>query len=89
MRIILVGNKLDLSDSREVKDWEFEDKAKNIQVKCFETSAKDGTNIQESFEYIINEVLESMYKRPKNPSFGLYKHEEEDSGISKKCICNK
>ena len=43
--IIIVGNKIDLKDSREVKSEEAEKYCKDKKYDYFEVSAKDGTNI--------------------------------------------
>lgn len=60
IKIILIGNKADLVESRQVKEWELSEKADEKKLKHFETSAKDGQNIQEAFDYIIKECLSSI-----------------------------
>mmetsp|Transcript_13985 Transcript_13985/g.40243 ORF Transcript_13985/g.40243 Transcript_13985/m.40243 type:complete len:211 (-) Transcript_13985:59-691(-) len=52
-RIVLVGNKSDLSDSREVQTSEGEDLAKQIGGLFFEVSAKTGGNIDELFSQLV------------------------------------
>jgi Ras-related protein Rab-6A len=47
--IMLVGNKTDLSDKRQVSNEEGEAKAKKLNVLFFETSAKSNTNIKQMF----------------------------------------
>jgi Ras-related protein Rab-6A len=47
--IMLVGNKTDLSDKRQVSSEEGEAKAKKLNVLFFETSAKSNTNIKQMF----------------------------------------
>jgi Ras-related protein Rab-6A len=47
--IMLVGNKTDLSDRRQVSTEEGEDKAKQENVMFIETSAKAGFNIKPLF----------------------------------------
>ena len=47
--ILLVGNKTDLTDKRQVSAEEGEAKAKKLNVLFFETSAKSNTNIKQMF----------------------------------------
>ncbi len=47
--IMLVGNKTDLADKRQVSAEEGEAKAKKLNVLFFETSAKSNTNIKQMF----------------------------------------
>lgn len=55
--IMLVGNKTDLSDKRQVSTEEGERKAKELNVMFIETSAKAGYNVkqvtEEFFPYLI------------------------------------
>ena len=48
-KLILVGNKCDLSNERKVSIEEGEKRAKDNNIKFFESSAKDGTNVNEMF----------------------------------------
>ena len=54
--IILIGNKSDLEDKREVSIEQGEEKAKNNEIAFMETSALSGDNIDKSFEMMINEA---------------------------------
>ena len=57
--IILVGNKCDLSDEeRQVSLKEGEDKANEFQIPFFETSCKNGININEAVEKFVEDILE-------------------------------
>ena len=53
---ILVGNKKD-SKERKITEEEANKLAKDFNVPYFETSAKDNTNIKETFDFIIKEIL--------------------------------
>jgi len=55
--VILVGNKCDLEDERKVQKEEGESIANKLNTKFFETSNKDGINIEESLRELINMVL--------------------------------
>ena len=48
-KFILVGNKCDLANERKVTIEDGENKARNYNIKFFESSAKDGTNVNELF----------------------------------------
>ena len=49
--MVLVGNKTDLSEKRQVSTEEGEAKAKELGVMFIETSAKGGVNIKVSLFY--------------------------------------
>ena len=55
---ILVGNKCDLANERKVSYEEGENYAKKFNIKFFESSAKDGTNVKELFFYLANEIYQ-------------------------------
>ncbi len=52
--IMLVGNKTDLADKRQVTAKEGEDKAKELNVMFIETSAKGGYNVKQTFTQIAS-----------------------------------
>ena len=53
---ILVGNKCDEKDKREVSYEEGKNLAKKMNINFLETSAKSGQNINEIFYCILNEI---------------------------------
>ncbi|KAK8809870.1 hypothetical protein WA158_000813 [Blastocystis sp. Blastoise] len=55
--VTLVGNKCDLESERKVTTQEGKDLAKKYGAHFYETSAKDGTNIDECFTDIANECI--------------------------------
>ena len=56
--IILVGNKCDINDEkRKVTFEEGEKKGNEFQIPFFETSRKDGINVKEVFERIVNDII--------------------------------
>jgi small GTP-binding protein len=62
--VCLVGNKADLIDKIEVNDIEIEDFCKNNNnLKYFCSSAVNGKNIKEIFQYISREILKIMDKK--------------------------
>lgn len=56
--IMLVGNKTDLSDKRQVSTEEGERKAKELNVMFIETSAKAGYNVKQ-----VSEMTENTYSK--------------------------
>ena len=61
--IILVGNKCDLSDDkRQVSLKEGQDKASEFNIPFYETSCKEGINIKEVFEKLVDDIMEKGSK---------------------------
>ena len=54
--LILIGNKSDLEDQRQVTKEQGEDKAKELDLAFLETSALSGNNLEKAFQIMINEV---------------------------------
>ena len=63
--MIIVGNKNDLEEERNVTKEEGEEKAKNFQCAYLETSALSGDNIDRAFELMVSQVFEN-YKKDSN-----------------------
>ena len=60
-KFLLVGNKCDLEEERQVSREEAEKYAKDNGMKFFEVSAKEGTNINDDmFNSIIQDLLDNM-----------------------------
>lgn len=87
MPLVVVCNKIDLEDEREVQNSEVEDLCndESLRLKFFFTSAKTGANIDESVEYIIKEVIKT------NTSLGNGNGRktltEEKGNTHSKCDC--
>ena len=55
--IILVGNKCDLPDiERQVTKQEGENKANEFKIPFYETSCKEGINVQEVFDKLVENI---------------------------------
>jgi predicted GTPase len=61
---MLVGNKTDLADKRQVTTEEGEQKAKELNVMFIETSAKAGHNVKQLFRRVAA-ALPGMENTPK------------------------
>ena len=57
--IVLFGNKYDKKEQMVVNDDDIELLKKKYNFKYFATSAKDGTNVQEAFEYLIKTIIKA------------------------------
>ena len=78
--IILIGNKSDLDDKREVSKEEGESKAQMNKFAFMETSAKDNNNVQKAFETLFSEIVK-IYKNKNN--IDLNDNKEGDEGMKK------
>ncbi|XP_070522563.1 ras-related protein Rab6 isoform X1 [Cardiocondyla obscurior] len=73
--IMLVGNKTDLSDKRQVSTEEGERKAKELNVMFIETSAKAGYNVKQLFRRVAAALpgMDSTENKPPEDSILLRK----------------
>lgn len=62
MTIILVGNKMDLADQREVSYQEGADFAKRNNLIFFETSAKTSENVDSTFIYATKQIYNNIQR---------------------------
>ena len=58
-KMILVGNKCDKEKERKIQKEDGKAYAKKKQIKFYEVSAKDGTNVNEVFEILVKDILKS------------------------------
>ena len=70
--LVLIGNKTDLEDFREVSNEEGQQLAKRIGAMFWETSAKTGQNVHAAFEGICKKLDESD-KLTLTPTSGVTK----------------
>ena len=60
--ILLIGNKSDLEDQRQVTKEQGEEKAGKLEVAFMETSALSGDNLEKAFELMINQVYKKCHE---------------------------
>ena len=80
--IILVGNKIDLKDKREVTYEEGNDLANKNGIIFMETSAKTGENVNEIFKKSAQEIakkIESNFYNLNSENCGIVKGDNEDN----------
>ena len=63
--IILIGNKCDLEEERKIQKEEGEKIAENYGFHFYETSNKDGTNVDEVVMDLVTKVIENKKKNKK------------------------
>ena len=57
--LVLFGNKCDMKEEIQVKEEDIEKIKEKYNLRYYETSAKDGTDVQNIFEYLAKIVLKS------------------------------
>jgi len=65
---VLVGNKCDMEDFRQVSHEMGVKMAKDLNVKFLETSAKTGKNVHEAFHEIVREIKRWRQLHPNTSS---------------------
>ena len=81
--LILLGNKSDLIEEREIQTEEGEEKAKKLNIPFYETCAFVGENISSPFKELLNKILENAKKNTeinKNEE-KMYTNERENEKI--------
>lgn len=63
--IVLIGNKADLEDQKQVDENEARNLAETLGLKYFETSALSGQNVSESVEALLDQVRTNNYSSVK------------------------
>ena len=56
--VMLIGNKCDLEDKREISKEQGEEKAKSFGFSFLETSALSGENLEKGFQMLIEEIYQ-------------------------------
>ena len=66
IKLMIIGNKIDLKEFREVSNEQALNKAKVLGIPLMETSALDSTNVKEAFHYFLKEIYKDMRNKNKN-----------------------
>jgi Ras-related protein Rab-1A len=83
VKIILVGNKIDLPESRVISYEEGSRLAKDYKIKFFECSAKNNIGVADIFSYLVDEIYEANKDIQKES--GVNVSEKTKDNKDKKC----
>ena len=83
--ILMIGNKSDLKDQRQVSEDEAAKKAEELKIAYCETSALEGYNIEYAFETVVEEVA----KKSKAESNNEVRSEDQSKGVTLDTGINK
>ena len=87
--LIIIGNKIDMEDSREITKENAEKFSGDNNYKYFETSAKTGVGVDDAIRELVNQVLSQSndeQKEPRNTSVQI-KSNGGNSNEKKKGCC--
>ena len=79
--LVLVGNKIDLMQYREVSNDQAMNKAKLIGMPIMETSALDSTNVKEAFYDLLKEIYIFVRNKNNNNDDGKNYNDKDKEGI--------
>ena len=84
--VVLIGNKIDLEDYRQVKYEEGIDMGKKIKCKFYETSAKNNINVTECFNKIAYLTYKNFLKNGfRSKSFYLKNTKKKEEKNDSEC----
>ena len=61
LTIVVIGNKSDLEDQRQITKEQGEEKSRKLDVAFMETSAFSGENLDKAFEMMMNEIFKKCH----------------------------
>jgi len=88
--IVIIANKCDVElSNREITKEDIHCFAKEWGVEYFETSAKDGTNVDESFEFLFNMIYKTIYTKNEGFKIEISESQNLNENNNGKNICCK
>ena len=81
--IILIGNKKDLEDLRQVPTEQGRELAKELGIKFFETSAYENINVKEAFKYLSKKLLRIREGKTEMNDWSMLSASSETNTIKK------
>ena len=79
--VLLIGNKSDLEDRREVSFEEAQEYANQRNMSLIETSALDSSNVEQAFEQVIQHIHNQVQRQLKQTEVALDRRLAEDKLI--------
>ena len=88
--LVLLGNKSDLVDAKKVEIKEGMALANTLGTKYFETSAQSGYNIQEAFQFLVEDIINKKTEEGENvPTGVVLENKQQEPKAQKKKCCSK
>ena len=88
--LVLLGNKSDLVDAKKVEIKEGMALANTLGTKYFETSAQSGYNIQEAFQFLVEDISNKRTEESENvPTGVVLENKQQEPKAQKKKCCSK
>ena len=81
VKLIIIGNKIDLDNNREISFEEAKNKFKDKNIPLIETSALNDTNVNEAFESMVK-ILYLEYKKDGGKNTNLLSEQKGEKGIN-------
>ena len=82
--IILIGNKCDLEDQRQISKEQGEEKANKLEIAFLETSAFSGENLDKAFDKMMNEVYKKCHEEMLADDTDIIDGKGKDINLDKK-----
>ena len=82
--IILIGNKCDLEDQRQIAKEQGEEKANKLEIAFLETSALSGENLDKAFDKMMNEVYKKCHEEMLAEDVDIIDGKGKDINLDKK-----
>ena len=86
IQVIIIGNKID-AEEREIKYEEADLFCKKHNYPYFETSAKTGKNINETINFLVNEVINKNFGDKKNNDNIKINESDGNNSENSNCSC--
>lgn len=87
--MVLLGNKSDLAEAKKVDIKEGMALANTLSTKYFETSALNGYNIQEAFQFLVEDIINKKTETGENVPAGVVLEKQKETKTEKKKCCSK
>ena len=87
IQMIIVGNKLDLEEKREVSKEEGLKIGKYFEIDFFEASAKNSEGVRNFMVKIIRDILSNKVNNRNSINIKNYKNEFDDENDKRNCFC--